>query len=79
MIVVIAAIAIAWALLTVLIVGICRAARRGDQVRRPETTTTPSASRPDPHTARNRCWRLPADSAFGRLPRTAHRPGVDRV
>jgi hypothetical protein len=78
MIVVIATIAIAWALLTVLIVGICRAARRGDQVRRPETTA-PSASRPDPHTARNRCWRLPADSAFGRLPRTAHRPGVDRV
>jgi hypothetical protein len=77
--IVIAAIIIAWAAFTVLVLGICRSARRGDQPRL-ETTTIPSAARQaDPHTARNRSWRLPADSAFGHLPRTAHRPPADRV
>jgi hypothetical protein len=75
-IVVIAAIIIAWAVLTVLVLGICRGARRGDQAQR---ETTPSASRPDPHTAGNRSWRSPAGSAFSHVPRTAHRPGADRV
>ncbi len=69
--IVIAAIIIVWAVLAVLVVGACRAARLSDQARR---KTTSSASRPDPHTARNRSWRLPADSAFGQVSRTVHRP-----
>ena len=74
--IVIAAIIIVWAVLAVLVLGICRGARRGDQAQR---ETTRFASRPDPHTARNRSWRLPAGSAFSHLPRTAHRPPADRV
>jgi hypothetical protein len=70
--IVIAVIIIAWAAITVLVLGICRGAQRGDQAQ-PETTS--AASRPpDPHTARNHSWRSPAGSAFRQVPRTVHRP-----
>ncbi|MGO9342259.1 MAG: hypothetical protein ACLP6E_07030 [Acidimicrobiales bacterium] len=58
MIFVIAAIAIVWTVLAVLILGLCAAARLGDRAEREDTA--PAAARPDRHTARHRPWRVRA-------------------